>query len=77
MWKIEVHANDKKRTLLPRDVPQDKRKARTGSFEVILSWTSAGEKYVYAVGQKSWEGAWGYVFACSSPLIPEIPSQVC
>jgi hypothetical protein len=42
LWKFKVDANNKRRTLLPRNVYPSKRTPRLGSFEVILSWRSAG-----------------------------------
>jgi hypothetical protein len=42
MWKFNVDANNKRRTLFPRNEEESKRKPRLGSFEVILSWRSAG-----------------------------------
>ncbi len=42
MWTVKVLENDQK-TLLPRNVQGAKKNPRLGSFEVILSWKSAGD----------------------------------
>ena len=41
VWNIAMHQNNRRKTLLPRDVAKSARKPRPGSFEVILSWKSA------------------------------------
>lgn len=44
MWNVKVTANDKKRVLGPKNVPEHQRRARLGSFEIIMTWRTAGQE---------------------------------